>query len=117
MKPKLLFTIASILYFLGGLFSFFQPGGFDYYLYSLGVLSVAIGILFWLVRDAPASKTLNAVFLTGTLASGLGALVALYGQFSGTYMDTPVGYVPGLIYLALAAGFFLVGRANMSMSA
>jgi hypothetical protein len=63
------------------------------------------------------SKTLDAVFIAGSLSSLGMAAVATYGQASGSYLGTPLGYLPGLIWLALAAAFFFVGRANMSASA
>ena len=114
MKPKLLLTVASVLYVLGGIAGFFIVSGYDYNAYGAAVLTIALGVLFWLARDIPASKALNAVMITGTIATLGGSLVALYGQYSGTYMDTAVGYIPGLVYLGLAVWFFLVGRANLS---
>ncbi|NOH03774.1 MAG: hypothetical protein HND47_18325 [Chloroflexi bacterium] len=114
MKSSLVLTVASVLYILGGIAGFFMAGGYDYIAYGGAVAYLSLGILFWLVRDIPASKALNAVMLTGTIATFGGSLVALYGQYSGTYMDTAVGYIPGLVYLGLAVWFFIVGRANMS---
>jgi hypothetical protein len=114
MQPKLLLTIAAVLFVLGGIAGFFIVNGYDYAAYGGAVAYLSMGVLFWLARDIPASKALNAVILTGTIATFGGSLVALYGQYSGTYMDTAVGYIPGLLYLGLAIWFFLVGRANMS---
>ncbi len=117
MKPKLLFTIASVLYLLSGITAFFLVSGFDYSAYTLGVTIFALGVLFWLTRNAPASKSLDAVFITGFLSTFGWALVSLYSQWSGNYMDSPIGYVSGLLWLGLAVWFFLAGRANMSKSA
>ena len=117
MKPKLLLTVAGVLFVLGGIAGFFLVSGYDYTAYGSAVAYLSLGVLFWLARDIPASKALNAVILTGTIATFGGSLVALYGQYSGTYMDTAVGYIPGLMYLGLAVWFFLVGRANMSSGA
>ena len=117
MKPKLLLTVTGVLFVLGGIAGFFMAGGYDYIAYGGAVAYLSLGVLFWLARDIPASRALNAVMLTGTIATFGGSLVALYGQYSGTYMDTAVGYIPGLIYLGLAVWFFLVGRANMSSGA
>lgn len=114
MKPKLLLMVAGVLYILGGIAGFFTVPGYDYNAYGAAVLTISLGVLFWLARDIPVSKALNAVMLTGTIATFGGSLVALYGQYSGTYMDTAVGYIPGLFWLAIAVWFFLVGRANMS---
>ena len=116
MKPKLLLSVAGVLFILGGIAGFFMAGGYDYVAYGGAVAYLSLGMLFWLARDIPVSKALNAVMLTGTIATFGGGLVALYGQYSGTYMDTAVGYIPGLMYLGLAVWFFLVGRANMSTS-
>lgn len=114
MKPKLLLTVAGVLYFFGGIAGFFTVPGYDYNAYGAAVLTISLGVLFWLARDIPVSKALNAVMLTGTIATLGGSLVALYGQYSGTYMDTAIGYIPGLVWLAIGVWFFLVGRANMS---
>ena len=116
MKQKLLLTVAGVLFVLGGIAGFFMAGGYDYAAYGGAVAYLSMGVLFWLARDLPASRVLNAVILTGTIATFGGSLVALYGQYSGTYMDTAVGYIPGLFYLGLAVWFFLAGRANMSMN-
>ncbi len=116
MKPKLLLTVAAVLYVLGGMAGFFMAGGYDYTAYGGAVAYLSLGVLFWLARDIPVSKALNAVMLTGTIATFGGSLVALYGQYSGAYMDTAVGYIPGLVFLGIAVWFFLVGRANMLSS-
>lgn len=116
MKPKLLLTVAGAFYLLGGVAGFFIVPGYDYNAYGAAVLTISLGVLFWLARDIPQSKALNAVMIAGFLATFGGSLVALYGQWSGTYMDTAVGYIPGLVWLAMAVWFFLVGRANMSAS-
>jgi hypothetical protein len=117
MKPQLLLTVASVLFVLGGIAGFFMVGGYDYTAYGGAVTYLSLGVLFWLARDIPASRALNVIMLTGTIATFGGSLVALYGQYSGAYMDTAVGYIPGLVYLGLAVWFFLAGRANMSAGA
>ncbi len=117
MKPKLLLTVTGVLYILGGIAGFFVVPGYDYNAYGAAVLTLSLGVLFWLARDVPVSKALNAVMLTGTIATFGGSLVALYGQYSGTYMDTAVGYIPGLFWLVIGVWFLLVGRANMSSGA
>ncbi len=114
MQAKLLLTIAAVLFVLGGIAGFFMVSGYDYAAYGGAVAYLSLGILFWLARDIPASKALNSVMLTGTIATFGGSLVALYGQYSGSYMDTAAGYIPGLAYLGLAVWFLLAGRANMS---
>ena len=114
MKPKILLTVAGVLLPLMGVAVFFMTGGYDYFAYIGGVLALALGALFLLARNAPSSKALDAILITGCLA-GLGmGLNALYGQWSGNYMDTAVGYISGLIWLGLAVWFFLVWRGNRS---
>ena len=117
MKPKLLLTFTAAFYLLGGVAGFFMAGGYDYNAYEAAVLTTAFAVLFWMARDLPASKALTAVLLAGFIVNFGGSLVALYGQWSGTYMDTAIGYIPGLVWLGLAVWFFLVGRANMSTAA
>ena len=116
MKPKLLLMVAGVLFVLGGIAGFFMAGGYDYTAYGGAVAYLSLGVLFWLARDIPTSRALNAILTIGFIATLGGSLVALYGQYSGTYMDTAVGYIPGLLYLGLAVWFFLAGRANMSMN-
>ncbi|MCC6297943.1 MAG: hypothetical protein IT314_01505 [Anaerolineales bacterium] len=117
MKSKLLLTVAAVLYILGGIAGFFMAGGYDYIAYGGAVTYLSLGVLFWLARDIPASKALTSMLLVGFIALFGGSLVALYGQYSGTYMDTAAGYIPGLIYLGLAIWFFLAWRANTSSAA
>ena len=117
MKPSLILTVAGIVFLLSGLAAFFMTGGYDYFAFGSGVLSIALGTVFLMARNAPASTARNAVFMGGTLATLGSGLSALYGQWSGTYMDTAVGYIPGVVFVAFAVWFFLVGRANMSSGA
>lgn len=117
MKPSLMLTIAGVLFVLAGAAGFFMTGGYDYIAYGGSVMTIVLGGLFVSARNTPASKTLDAILIAGCLACLGTALNALYGQWSGTYLDSPVGYLPGLIWLALAAAFFVVGRANMSTGA
>ena len=117
MKPNVLLMIAGILFLLGGIAGLFIVSGYDYTAYAGSAVALALGILFWLARSAPASKTRDAIFIAGLVATlGMG-LNAVYGQWSGNYMDSAAGYIPGVIWLALAVAFFLVGRASMSTSA
>ena len=117
MKSSLVLTVAGVFYILTGIAGFFMGGGYNYTAFAGGVVAVALGVLLLLARNAPASITLDAVF-TGAWIATLGVgLNALYGQFSGTYMDTAAGYIPGVVMLGLAVWFFLSGRANMSSGA
>ena len=122
MKPKLLLTIAGAYYLLDGLAGFFMVSGFDFIAWGYSIFCMSLGALFLMTRgeesskarNAPASKTLDAVFAGAWIATlGVG-LNALYGQFSGNYMDTAAGYIPGVVMLGLAVWFFLASRANES---
>lgn len=117
MKPNLMLMIAGVSFLLVGVSGFFMTGGYDYIAFAGSVAAIALGALFLLVRNTPTSKTLDAILIVGGLACLGMALNALYGQWSGNYMNSPVGYLPGVIWLALAAAFFFVGRTNMSTSA
>ena len=97
MKPNLLLTVAGIYYLLDAIAEIFQPNGFDFTPYAYVVFGLSFGVLLLLVRNEPASKTRDAVFMSGFISSlGIG-LVALYAQWSGTFMDSAVG-----LYLSAA---------------
>jgi hypothetical protein len=118
MKPKIILTVASVMYLLLTFAGFFMIGGEFNFLAYLGVgLVFSIAILFWSVRNAPASQTLDAVLLLGFLTFFLGSLVAFYAQWSGNYADSPVGNLEGAAWLSMSVWFLLVRRANKSASA
>lgn len=113
MKPNLMLTIAGIYYLLDAAAEIFQPNGFDFTPYAYVVYGLSFGTLLLLVRNEPASKTRDAIFISGFLSSlGIG-LVAFYAQWSGTFMDSAVGYISPALWFLVAVGFFLVGRAHM----
>ncbi|MBE7436590.1 MAG: hypothetical protein HS100_21925 [Anaerolineales bacterium] len=115
MKPKIVLTVASVLYFLLTVASFSMTGsGFNFLAYLAIVLTLCLAILFWSVRNAPPSSALDAILLTGFLAYFLGCIIAFYAQWSGNYMDSPLGYLEGVAWLGMAVWFFLVRRANKS---
>ena len=116
MKPKLFLTIAGAWFLIEGVTGFFMGGGFDFFTFGFNVFSITMGILCLLIRNEPAPKARNAVFLTGFLATLGISLTGYYAQWSGVFMDSPVGYVPPTLWLIVALGFLLVGRANMSAS-
>ncbi len=115
MKPKFVLTFASIMFFLWMLASFFEMVGeaFNFFAYQGILLTFCLAVLFWLARNAPPSKMLDAILLVGFLALFLGSLLAFYAQWSGNYMDSPLGYLEGVAWLAVAIWFFAVRRANM----
>jgi hypothetical protein len=74
MKLNVMFTIAAIVMILMGLLSFFAPpalrGADPSAAFStkiIGVLSLALGVLAWLVRNDGPSKTRDSVVLGYTL--------------------------------------------------
>ncbi len=113
MKPKLFLTIAGAWFLIEGVTGFFMGGGFDFFTFGFNVFSITMGILCLLTRNEPVSNARNAVFQTGLLATLGISLVAYYAQWSGLFMDSPAGYIPPTLWLIVAIGFFLVGRANM----
>ena len=113
MKPKLMLTIAGVYYLLDGLAGFFMVSGFDFIAYAYSIFCMSLGVLFLMTRNESASKARNAVFMTGFLSSFVVSLIGYYAQWSGKFMDSPAGYIPPTLWLIVAAGFFLVGRANM----
>lgn len=117
MKPKIILTIASILYVLLGLAGFLTPSEFNFFAYLAYVFAFCFAALFWSVRNAQPSKMFDVVLFTGLLTFFLGSLLAFYGQWSGNYVDSPLGYLEGVAWLAMAVWFFFVRRANRSTSA
>jgi hypothetical protein len=114
MKPSLFLTVAGIYYLLDAIAETFQPDGFDFTPYAYVVFGLSFGVLLLLIRNEPASKTRDAIFMSGFISSmGIG-LVAFYAQWRGTFMDSAVGYISPSLWFLIAAGFFIVGRANMS---
>ncbi len=113
MKPKLMLTIGGIWFLIEGITGFFMGGGFDFSAFGFGVFSISLGILCLLMQNEPASKARNAVFITGFLSTFGISLVGYYAQWSGLFMDSPAGYIPPTLWLIVAIGFLLVGRANM----
>ena len=113
MKPKLFLTIAGAFFLLDGLAGFFIVSGFDFITWAYNIFCMSLGALFLMTRNEAASTARNAVFMTGFLASFFVSLAAYYAQWSGLFLDSPAGYIPPTLWLLVAIGFFLVGRANM----
>jgi len=124
MKLNTVFTIAAIVMILMGLLSFFAPPalrGTDpsaaFSTKIIGVISLAFGVLAWLVRNDGPSKTRDSVVLSYTLLFALWSAVSLYGVFLVDMPSHNISWGPALIQALLAIGFFMAGRANMSKSA
>jgi hypothetical protein len=124
MKLNTMFTIAAIVMILMGLLSFFAPpalAGTDataaFSAKINGVVLLALGVLAWLVRNAEPSKTRDSLVLSYTLLFALWAAVSVYGSFLVDMPSHTISWIPALIQALLAIGFFMAGRANMSISA
>ncbi len=126
MKPKLLFTLASIEMALVGLLGVLIPTttsyGFevnmpDYFNATARIpfsLIFGLALVNWFARNAEASKARDAIFIGNTVGHFLWAiLVAITVLTPGAQ---PAGWVPVIIYLLFGIAFYLVGRANMSTS-
>jgi len=121
MKLNVMFTIAAIVMILMGLLSFFAPPalrGTDpsaaFSTKIVGVISLSLGVMAWLLRNAEASKTRDSVVLGYTLLFALWAAVSLYGVFLVDMPAHNISWGPALIQALLAIGFFMAGRASMS---
>ena len=121
MKLNVLFTIAAIVLILLGILSFFAPpalAGTDpsaaFSAKIIGVVSLSLGVMAWLVRNAEPSKTRDSVVLGYTLLFALWAVVSVYGSFLVDMPAHNISWGPALIQALLAIGFFMAGRASMS---
>jgi hypothetical protein len=124
MKLNVMFTIAAIVLILLGIVSFFAPPaltGTDpsaaFSAKILGVISLSLGVMAWLVRNAEPSKTRDSVVLGYTLLFVLWAAVSVYGSFLVDMPAHTISWGPALIQALLAIGFFMAGRTGMSKSA
>jgi hypothetical protein len=121
MKLNVMFTIAAIVLILMGIVSFFAPlaltGTGPSAAFSakiLGVVSLSLGVMAWLVRNAEPSKTRNSIVVAFILMFALWAVVSLYGVFLTDMPTHSISWIPALIQALLAIGFFVTGRPGMS---
>jgi len=125
-KLKAMFIIAAIYWIFNGLLAFGPVSLFGVTLDAStpmflvmamrfwGVANLALGIIAWLVRNAEASKTRDAVVLGFTFFFVLQAPVSLYGYF----VDPGSPHVIfALIEALIAVGLFMAGRLNMAKNA
>ena len=125
LNIKVMLIIAAVYHFLNGLLGLLvppqlmgvaanAPGFLVMTMRFWGVASLALGLIAWLVRNAEASKTRDALILGMAFFFVLEAPVSAYGHF----ID-PAG--PHLIFAVvealIAVGFIFVGRASMSKNA
>ncbi len=129
MKLNVMFVIAAIVLLFISLTTLLAPlapgtfGVFDaaqYFSIMVGAVGwLSLGVIAWMVRNAEASKTRDALVLGYTLLFGLWAVVSLIGQF-GQFAALPAhsaSWVFALIQALIAVGFFMAGRSSMSKSA
>jgi hypothetical protein len=128
MKINTVFTIAAVIMIVLGLAQLLAPvamatgAGMGDSLSPAFIMTIrfagaeffGLGLIAWLVRNAEASKTRDAVTLGFTIYFALHALTSLYGQL--TSISSPAGWVAVVIQGLLAVGFFMAGRASMSTS-
>jgi len=127
IKLKVMFIIAAVYWFFNGAGALVGPLSIwgvtldastpMFLVMALrfwGVANLALGVIAWLVRNADASKTRDAVVLGFTFFFTLQAPVSLYGNFVDP--DSP-HWIFVLIEALIAAGFFIAGKASMSKNA
>ena len=76
-----------------------------------GVGFLALGVIAWLVRNAEASKTRDALVLGYTLVFALMAVVSLHGY---ALPGHSIFWVTASTQALVAVGFFVAGRSSMS---
>jgi len=126
MKLNVMFIIAAIVLILLSLLSLLAPaapamfGVIDaaqYFAILVGAVGwLSLGVIAWLVRNAQASKTRDALVLGYTLLFAVWAIISLIGQFGqfGALPGHNASWVIALIQALIAVGFFIAGRASMS---
>jgi len=126
MKLNVVFTIAAVIMIFLGLAQLLAPvalitgngmgespsPAFIMTVRFAGVEFFGLGLIAWLVRNAEASKTRDAVTLGFTIYFALHALTSLYGQL--TSISSSAGWVAVVIQGLLAVGLFMAGKASMS---
>ena len=76
-----------------------------------GAALLPLGIIAWLVRNAEASKTRDALVLGYTLVFALMAVVSLLGY---ALPGHSIFWVTASTQALIAVGFFVAGRSSMS---
>ena len=124
MKPKLLLTLAAIYGALGGIGQLLIPTQ-NYYLdanistlsinllRSTTSLLIGLAVVYWLARNAEASKARDAIFIGSSVGFGINTIFVVLAAFSPGVMAGAIWTVV-VINLLFAVAFFVVGRANIS---
>ncbi|HSN09313.1 MAG TPA: hypothetical protein VLS85_09750 [Hanamia sp.] len=123
MKPKVMFIIAAVYGLLVGLPSIVAPQAMEsmvnlqlsptmlMMVRFLGIAEFGLGLIAWLVRNAEASKTRNALLLGYTIYFALHALTSLYGQFTDT--EVHVHWVMVIVQGFIAIGFIAASGSKI----
>jgi hypothetical protein len=123
MNPKLLLTISAIYLGLVGIGIILAPTavlpglGEDPAALLLAEVRVTSGIFIglalvnWVSRNAEASKVRDGIFLGNTIGFAIATIFTVVGALAGGMI---LGWILAGIGLLFTAGFFLVGRANMT---
>ena len=127
IKLKVMFIVASIYWILNGLLGLFAPlsmvgvkidASTPIFLVMAmrfwGVANLPLGLIAWLVRNAEASKTRDAIVLGFTFFFVIQAPVSLYAYFvdpGGPHL------IFAIIEALIAVSFFLAARSSKSISA
>jgi hypothetical protein len=128
MKLNVMFVIAAIVLILTGILELLAPvipvfGVIDASAYFSALISaaplLAFGVVAWLVRNAEASKTRQALVLGYILWFGLWAVVSVIGQFGqfSVLAGHQASWMIGLVQALVAVGFIVAGRSSMAKSA
>ena len=127
LNLKVMLIIAAVYWIFGGIFALLGPPALFgvtitaatpmFLVMTLrfwGVAQLPLGLIAWLIRNADASKTRDAVVLAFTFYFVLEAPVSLYGYF----VDPGSPHlVFALIEAMIAVGFIIAGRSSMSKNA
>ncbi len=88
---------------LGSLYGFTSSPPLIYVARLLGGYLFAVGLLSWLIKDAPASPIRTAIVFVFLAMDLLGFLISLVSQIDGTL--NALGWSSVVIYLLLGLGF------------
>ena len=111
MSPKWMLILGGIWFLAEGV-SVFVGSSYHFMTYGFGVFCVSMGILCLLARNEAPSRLRNSVLMICFLSSLGVSLNAYYAQWSGSFMNSPAGYVTPTLWLIVAIGFFLARRAK-----
>ena len=109
MKPKLILTLSSIIYFLRAVGLLVAPAKlFNMYGITLdktgewngqflGGVLLGIGVLNWLARSLPEEEALRKILIANLVLDSMGFLLSLKGTLDGLF--GPPGWAPTIQHL------------------